>query len=68
MKLGVGPEPVSIASFNAERLRRGIEHTALPAAQRSARDLGRRIRAERGADRMVEVIERLARERRARPS
>lgn len=64
-KLGVGPAAVPIATFDSEQLRRGLAHMELPAVRSAAREMGHRIRAERGAERTVEVIARLAGQRRA---
>ncbi len=65
-QLGVGPAPVPIAELDASRLRRGLEGMDSPSVRGAAASLGRRIRAERGAETAVEIIERLAGFTRAR--
>ncbi len=56
--LGVGPKPIPRERLTAERLARGI-HRAVhdPAIRLRAVDLGRRMRAEDGVGRAVELIE-----------
>ena len=61
--LGAGPDPVPIASFDADRLARGLREMDHAEVRRRAAEIGSRVRKERGADRAAEIIERLFRER-----
>jgi UDP:flavonoid glycosyltransferase YjiC (YdhE family) len=61
--LGVGPPPVSRRALTAERLAAAIETAVTDASMRErAARLGERIRAEDGAARAVEVLDRHLRE------
>ena len=56
--LGVGPEPVSRRRLTASRLAHAIDRAVRDSEMRSrAAALGERLRAERGIDRAIEVIE-----------
>lgn len=59
-RLGAGPEPVPIGELAPDRLHRALVSMGSPAMARRAGEIGIRIREERGAERAVEVIERLA--------
>jgi sterol 3beta-glucosyltransferase len=59
-RLGAGPEPVPISRLTPDRLHQGLAFMDAPAVRRAAESLGSRIRAERGAENAVAVIERLA--------
>lgn len=61
--LGAGPPPLPITKLDASSLRGALAQMESPAARRNAEALGARIRAERGAENAVAVIERLARTR-----
>jgi sterol 3beta-glucosyltransferase len=55
--LGVGPKSVSYHSLTAEKLAGMIRQAVTDTAMRErAADFGRRINAERGVDRAVEII------------
>jgi UDP:flavonoid glycosyltransferase YjiC (YdhE family) len=58
--LGAGPEPLPIAQVEPDRLQRGLARLDTSAVRRAAAELGRRIRAERGAEAAVPLIEREA--------
>jgi UDP:flavonoid glycosyltransferase YjiC (YdhE family) len=59
-QLGAGPAPLPIARLDADSLLRGLQAMDTPAVRRAAASLGHRIRAERGAEKAVSIIERLA--------
>jgi sterol 3beta-glucosyltransferase len=58
MELGVGPKPIPRQRLDADRLARGIHHAVNDSAMRlQAADLGRRIRAEDGVGRAVDLLD-----------
>ena len=57
-ELGVGPKPIARKALSVERLAEAIRSAVTDTAMREkAADLGKRIRAENGVARAVEVIE-----------
>ncbi|MFO0589423.1 MAG: glycosyltransferase [Polyangiaceae bacterium] len=58
--LGAGPRPLPIAHLDVVRLRDRLRAFDFPSIRRRAAEIGSRVRAERGPERAVEIIERLA--------
>jgi sterol 3beta-glucosyltransferase len=55
---GVAPDPIAQRSLTAEKLSRALTHvTTDPAVAKAAETLGRKVRAEDGLARAIEVIE-----------
>ena len=58
--LGAGPPPLPVAKLDASSLCRALSQMESPSVRRTAEALGARVRAERGVENAVAVIERLA--------
>lgn len=58
--LGAGPPPLPIADLDEGRLTDRLRAFDSPAIRRRAAEIGGRIRAERGPERAVDIVERLA--------
>jgi sterol 3beta-glucosyltransferase len=58
-ELGVGPRPVRRKELTATKLADALTSTREPQMVRAAAELGERIRAERGVEHMVKVLERV---------
>jgi len=57
-RAGVGPAAVPIAQLDAGRIAEALVRMAEPGMRRRAEEIGRLVRAERGADGAVEAMER----------
>lgn len=67
-RAGLGPAPVPIGAFSADRLADALTQMKSPAMRARAVELGARVRAERGADGAVEAMHRHLEKRGRRPS
>lgn len=56
-ELGVGPEPIPRKLLSAERLAQAIRATTDPSIRARATDLGRKVRAENGVTRAIEILD-----------
>lgn len=55
--LGVAPEPVKMNKLTPESLKKGIEFLQSPDAKKKAAETGKKIKAERGVEEAVRLIE-----------